>query len=163
MGEPIDDLAELDRLDREATPAPWEWHTSNSWRRIGRANGRDGGVLCPVVASDGHPDLSIREEDMRILAAARNALPSLLRAAARLSTLRELLGLPSDGQPDDVEGAVVALLVELGEVRASVEVLRATLLAARGEITRMGTDGGGFSCTVLDDIDAAVEIRKRGT
>lgn len=37
-----------------------------------------------------------------------------------------------------------------------VEKMRAALEAARGEITRMATDGGGFSCSVIDEIDKAL-------
>lgn len=64
------------------TPGPWKWWTSNSWRRLtahdvhGRHE-RDGGVLCPIVASDGHPDVVVSEDDMNLIAAA----PDLLEAA----------------------------------------------------------------------------------
>lgn len=44
---------------------------------------------------------------------------------------------------------------ETEELRADVERLRNVLASARSEITRIATDGSaGFSCAVIDDIDA---------
>lgn len=58
------------------TPGPWEWWTSNSWRRLrsNPANGRDVGVIVPFVAPDGHPDLEVSAADMRLIAAAPDLL-----------------------------------------------------------------------------------------
>jgi hypothetical protein len=89
------DPNELRRLLAEATPGPWEWWTSCSWRRLSQAGGPDGGVLCPMVASDGHPDLSVSEEDRALIVAAVNSLPELLDTLDRLrnenAELREAL------------------------------------------------------------------------
>ncbi|WP_212646411.1 hypothetical protein [Delftia sp. PE138] len=43
------------------TPGPWEWWTSNSFRRLSsKATGKDGDVLYATVQpSDGHPDVEL--------------------------------------------------------------------------------------------------------
>lgn len=58
-------------------PGPWEVWTSNSYRRITGPDGRDGGVLCAQVASDGWPDLSMNEEQLRALCDVVNGLRAL--------------------------------------------------------------------------------------
>lgn len=63
------------------TPGPWEWWTSCSWKRLTSkdANGRwmrQGNVLCPAIASDGHPVLDVSDDDMALIAAA----PTMLEA-----------------------------------------------------------------------------------
>jgi hypothetical protein len=76
------------------TPGPWKWWTSNSWRRLSQdvlRGAKDGGVLCPTLASDGHPDLSVTREDMALIAAA----PDLFEA---LTALYEHNVNPSDHQ-----------------------------------------------------------------
>ena len=45
---------------------------------------------------------------------------------------------------------------EANRLRAQNAALREALEAARGEITRMAEDGGGFSCAVVDEIDAVL-------
>lgn len=49
-----------------------------------------------------------------------------------------------------------AIAAELAFRDQQIARLLVVLSSARGEITRLGTDGGGFSCTVIDDIDAAL-------
>lgn len=74
---------------RKHTPGPWEWWTSNSWRRLrsicdGRGNIKD--VLIPMVAlADGHPDLAVSESDMALIASA----PDLLAALEELVVFAE--------------------------------------------------------------------------
>ena len=64
-------LERLNDLLERATPGPWEWWTSNSWRRLSARGGRDGGVLLPVVQrSDGHPDIHGLEADKALIALA---------------------------------------------------------------------------------------------
>ena len=65
------------------TPGPWEWWTSNSWRRLHAvgSRGESPSVLAPTVASDGHPDLIVSEADMQLIAAAP-MLADALRAIA---------------------------------------------------------------------------------
>ena len=45
---------------------------------------------------------------------------------------------------------------EANRLRGQVAALREALTAARGEIARMAMGGGGFSCAVVDEIDAAL-------
>lgn len=52
------------------TPGPWTWWTSNSWKRLKREGRFTENVLEPYVCRDGHPDLSITEADMNLIAAA---------------------------------------------------------------------------------------------
>lgn len=60
------------------TPGPWVWWTSNSWRRLKHDRaGLTMNVLEPYVCSDGHPDVTVSEENMALIAAA----PDLLEAA----------------------------------------------------------------------------------
>ena len=82
-------LSELKELAEKATAGPWKWWTSNSWRRLKRDSlGITQNVLEPYVCRDGHPDLSISEEDMDFIAAARTAVPELV---AEVERLREVL------------------------------------------------------------------------
>jgi hypothetical protein len=74
------------RLDK-ATPGPWELHDSCSWRRIGTPE-RDGNVLCPTIASDGHPDLNGGYDNLLLIASAPEDLKYLLD---RLEMAEELL------------------------------------------------------------------------
>lgn len=69
------------------TPGPWEWWTSNSWRRLrsNPSNGRDVGVCVPFVARDGHPDLEVSAADMALIAAAPGMLDALRAVAAEVS------------------------------------------------------------------------------
>lgn len=72
------------------TPGPWEWWTSCSWKRLTSkdAAGRwmqQGNVLCPSIASDGHPVLDVSEADMSLIAAAPDLLEALKLAYAALS------------------------------------------------------------------------------
>jgi hypothetical protein len=61
------------------TPGPWKWWTSCSWRRLSQdlPRAKDGGVLCPYVCRDGHPDVQVSDADARLIASA----PDLLEAA----------------------------------------------------------------------------------
>ena len=62
-------------------PGPWEVWTSNSFRRISRSGGGDGDVLCGTIQpSDGHPDLSMNETQLRALCELRNCVADILTA-----------------------------------------------------------------------------------
>ncbi len=59
------------------TPGPWEWSTSNSWRRLRHSDrGVSTNVLYPCVHKDGQPDIEVSEDDALLIAAA----PDLLAA-----------------------------------------------------------------------------------
>lgn len=63
------------------TPGPWEWWTSNSWRRLSsRARGhtQDGGVLCPITQRDGHPDVRCSDANKALIAAAPLLVEALI-------------------------------------------------------------------------------------
>ena len=78
-------LAEIRARAEKATPGPWKWHTSNSWRRLKRDDrGISQSVSEPFVARDGHPDLDINEPDMQFIAHARTDIPFLLAEIERL-------------------------------------------------------------------------------
>lgn len=76
-------------LETRFTPAPWTWHTSNSWRRLKRDDlGKSQNVLEPYVCRDGHPDLIITPDDMALIGAAPKlyeALKDVLRIASAAS------------------------------------------------------------------------------
>lgn len=64
----------------KGTPGPWEWWTSNSFLRLSsKATGKDGGVIDSYRMSDGHTSLSVKYEDMALIAAAPDLLDALVR------------------------------------------------------------------------------------
>lgn len=88
-----EELDHLAALEHAASPGPWHWWTSNSWRRLGTPD-RDGIILCPHVnPSDKHPDLTVSTEDMALIESLRNGAPDLLRAARERD---ELVGVLRD-------------------------------------------------------------------
>lgn len=76
-------------LTDRATPGPWSWWTSNSWRRLSSdPSGKDGDVLYPFVnQADKHPDCAVSEENQEFIAVARTAMPALLDEVIRLRRL----------------------------------------------------------------------------
>ena len=83
----------------EHTPGPWEWWTSNSWKRLyTNVDGRHFKVLVPFTnRHDNHPDLDVSEEDMALIAAA----PELLAKCKELLSILEGLSL-SDKENEKV-------------------------------------------------------------
>jgi len=81
------ELAAIRARIEAASPGPWEWWTSNSFRRLSGPDGKDGGVLHAVVLRDGVPDVEVSEEDAALLAHARTDLPRLLGEVERLRKL----------------------------------------------------------------------------
>lgn len=68
-------------IDANLPAGPWVVWTSCSFRRITGPDGKDGGVLHAYTQrSDGHPDLSMPEEDLQTLARLRNLLPEIVKA-----------------------------------------------------------------------------------
>jgi hypothetical protein len=78
---------------RDATPGPWRWWDSNSFRRLSSdATGKDGDVLYGTVQqSDGHPDVMCSEADKAFIAHARTDVPWLLEEIRRLQAEIERL------------------------------------------------------------------------
>lgn len=92
-----DQMAAIRALCDAATPGPWKWWTSCSWRRL--KSDRAGvslSVAEPFVASDGHPDLDIKEADQAFIAAARTAVPALLDEVERLRAVVAKLSCGSE-------------------------------------------------------------------
>lgn len=68
------DTEELRRLAEAATPGPWTWWTSCSFRRLSSdASGKDGDVLHAVKYKDGVCGIEGSESDMAFIAAANPA------------------------------------------------------------------------------------------
>lgn len=68
-----------------ATPGPWVWWTSNSFRRLSAR--KDGDVLSGAIQRDGQLDVACSEEDRAFVAASRTVVPELLAEVARLRLL----------------------------------------------------------------------------
>ena len=92
--EPITDekLAELEALCEAATPPPWVWYDGCSWRRMHSESDirKSKPVLEPYIASDRHPDMIAKQEDQRFIAAAREALPSLIKRVRELEKAKDV-------------------------------------------------------------------------
>ncbi|WP_313384787.1 hypothetical protein [Pantoea sp.] len=70
------------------TKGPWEWWTSNSFLRLSSgATGKDGGVIDSYVMNDGHSSLSVKHDDMALIAAAPELLEALQVCAGYLGEL----------------------------------------------------------------------------
>lgn len=106
------------------TPGPWEWWTSNSWRRLrsNPADGRDVGVVVPFVARDGHPDLEVSAADMSLIAAA----PDLLALAKQYAS--DCGRCAGTGRPRYDEGDGY----RAGETCPDCEDIRAVIAKAEG-------------------------------
>jgi hypothetical protein len=86
----MDDL--IARIPEGFTAGPWKWWTSNSWRRLKRDDPRSTrGVAEPYVCKDGHPDLSISQEDMALIALAPELAAAVRAQAARIAELEAAL------------------------------------------------------------------------
>ena len=68
---------------------------------------------------------------------------------------REWMAEPSLGEA--IVMHVMAREERERDMEQGIARLRAALVAARVEITRLATDGGGFSCAVIDEIDEALK------
>ena len=80
---PDDVIEKLTACIKAMPGGHWEVATSNSYRRIyAQENGRagpDGGVLhAHTQRSDGHPDLSMTEDQLRALCTLRNTVAEML-------------------------------------------------------------------------------------
>lgn len=70
-----------------ATPGPWQWWTSCSYRRLSSVpSGADGDVIHGVVQRDGHPDVYCSEADRAFIAESRMLVPGLVDLALRESS-----------------------------------------------------------------------------
>ena len=78
-------IAELRRLAEAATPGPWEW-TTDLDALLGGYEG-EYRVIDTAMALRSHYVLRVASEDAILIAAAVNALPALLDAAAERDAL----------------------------------------------------------------------------
>ncbi len=76
-------MAAKERADK-ATPGPWEWWTSCSYRRLTARGGQIGGVMHGHTCRDGVPDIIVSDKDMAFTAAARTDVPALADAVLAL-------------------------------------------------------------------------------
>lgn len=86
-----DELSQIEARTRRATPGPWRWWTSNSFRRLlsSDPSGKDGDVLSGTIQrSDGHPDVLVSEDDASFIQHAREDVPALVAEVRRLQALR---------------------------------------------------------------------------
>lgn len=80
------------RADR-ATPGPWKWWTSCSFRRLTqeRRGAKEGGVMYAFRCSDGVSDIQISEADMAFTEASRTDVPALADAVLALVEMVRVL------------------------------------------------------------------------
>lgn len=94
-------IKELRRLERAATPGPWETTTWDGLLYVASVQQLQGSYVCELgIGSDG------AERDAALIAAARNALPALLRVA---EAARELAAGPESTAWDELYAAIAAL------------------------------------------------------
>ena len=92
MTNPTDE--ELRALLAAATPGPWEWWTSNSFRRLSsNATRKDGDVMYGVAQRDGHGDVVLPNggwdgPDAKLIAAAPDLAAEVLRLRSEIATAR---------------------------------------------------------------------------
>ncbi|MDU1953601.1 MAG: hypothetical protein E6750_19660 [Atlantibacter hermannii] len=99
-------------MEFRGTPGPWEWWTSNSFLRLSsRATGKDGDVIDSFKMSDGNTSLSVKAEDMHLIAAA----PDLLEALQAMLSKAYKQNW-NEQYPDEVSNAQDAINKALGEV-----------------------------------------------
>lgn len=118
-------LDELERLEREATKAMWGTTTWDGLLFVSSTN--LGEYVCELGLGS-----KAAERDAALIAAARNALPALLRVA-RAARVYDRLLAEHDAQMDPVQLALLKsaraqfadhpLVQALGELRAALEAL----------------------------------------
>jgi hypothetical protein len=81
------ELAELERLEKAATPAPWHAGSTDQHRIFKWGYAPILG-LSPRVLFDANRHFPFRD-DVRLIAAARNAMPELLRLAREALARKE--------------------------------------------------------------------------
>jgi hypothetical protein len=119
------EIAELERLEREATPGPWSrvdapWRSSGMppWVVTGDGDPHGATAICDLaiqmdgeLGDDGGPQDSDPEADAAFIAAARNALPALL------AEVRAARDARAQGYREGVEAALRASMAPLTRSR----------------------------------------------
>ncbi|MGL5968885.1 MAG: hypothetical protein ACRCZ6_17325 [Kluyvera sp.] len=102
--------------EKNFTPGPWEWWTSNSFLRLSsKATGKDGGVIDSTVMRDGHPTLLVKKEDMALIAAAPELLEALLELVGSYDDFRTRKSKPESPQANEIIKARAAIAKALGK------------------------------------------------
>lgn len=115
------DIKKLRELCEKATPGPWEWQYSEKW---GTSVFNDTlGVITAYTNERGNPDITIAEEDLEFIAAARTALPELLDEVEMLR--KENQEMVREGLAADVEIVKenMRLIEEVERLRKEVRLL----------------------------------------
>lgn len=121
-----DIIEHLRELRARATGGRWVVHDGCSWRRISSVQAdyshRDGDVLRPTKAPDGHPDLESgdgrRDANLALIVAAVNHLDLLLDAAEAAEKAASILDKGFDVLPGyEVGSELVASVRALREAR----------------------------------------------
>ncbi len=123
-------------LIRRAVPLPWALATSNSYRRIVRAD-RYEEVCSPVKMPDGHPDLwfpdGFEGPNAQLLIGAVNALPDLLdiidAANEQVAEYARML----EKQSAEADARIDAQTAEIAGARQTIERWKERCRAARQE------------------------------
>lgn len=102
--------------DYKYTPGPWKWWTSNSFLRLSsEATGKDGDVIDSYKMSDGYTSLSVKYEDMHLIAAA----PELLEALQEMVDIVKKHSYPTPDKPSSnysrAEAAEAVIAKALGK------------------------------------------------
>lgn len=109
--------------EKNYTPGPWEWWTSNSFLRLSsRATGKDGGVIDSYKMSDGHTSLSVNYEDMALIAAAPELLEALQLSLAAMNEMGDILNFHEMADEESV-----------GKLTPAFEMARAAINKALGK------------------------------
>jgi hypothetical protein len=152
------DLVNLRRLLDAATARPWKWWTSNSFRRLSGADGRDGGVLSATVHQDGQPDINGSQVDKDLIVVAVNALPDLLDLA-ELAHARRRAIQRGVAQLTMINAELTPLHVEYARMEAEVARLRpvyeAACTATDAQTLGSPADRRFYENTVWRAVDAA--------
>lgn len=110
-------LDELKRLERDATPEPWETTTWDGLLFVASVQQLQGTYVCELgMGSDG------AQRDAALIAAARNALPALLRVAGIAQEVRAALhlnGVDTEAMRESLEDIEERLAAALAALEAA--------------------------------------------
>lgn len=143
------------------TPGPWQWWTSNSWRRLGTIDRGDAVISPTVQRSDGHPDCIVSDEDAAFIAAARTLVPALADAVeaaeAEAAQLRAELAA-TRGDAERIHASRVVVADKLAAERKRAATMRETLAFYAAAETY---NADGAACVVVGPGDRDIDFGQR--